>query len=247
MRQGTLSLLLMLTGLTGCAGMRHEATVTLRAGSPTSAAIAAAAAPISTTIDAAPQPAGFVSTSAIVPPRLGCGDHAWRGTWERRLDTARRRSLTALLAPGEKLLPTLKRILAEAGAPRGLAFVAAIESGFRHDARGRRGERGLWQLKPDRARQLGLVVTTARDDRLDPALATRAAARHLLALRERYDDWALALAAYSAGGGRVDVALRGLPRTTFWELAEQGRLPRTARNFVADVLELVRIAAPEEC
>jgi membrane-bound lytic murein transglycosylase D len=155
--------------------------------------------------------------------------------------------VTALVARGEKLLPELKRIVAEAGAPRGLALVAAIESGFRPDARGRRGERGLWQLKPDRARQLGLVVTATRDDRIDPARATRAAARHLLELRDRYDDWALALAAYSAGDGRIDGALRGRRGATFWELADQGHLPRTARNFVANVFALVRVAAPEEC
>jgi hypothetical protein len=57
MRQGTLSLLLMLTG---CATMRHEATVTLPAGPPPSATTAAAAAPTSTTIDGARQPASLV-------------------------------------------------------------------------------------------------------------------------------------------------------------------------------------------
>jgi len=235
MRQGRLPLLLMLPGLIGCGTMHRQAVATLPAIPPTS------------TIAAAPGAAAHAQAPTIATPRLGCGDHSKPGTWERRLSAERRFSATALLVRGEKLLPELKRIVAEAGAPRGLALVVAIESGFRVDARGRRGERGLWQLKPDRARQLGLVVTTARDDRIDPALATRAAARHLLALRERYGDLALALAAYSAGDGRVDEALRGRHGTTFWELADQGRLPRTARNFVADVFALVRIAASEEC
>jgi hypothetical protein len=237
MRQGTLPLLLVLTGLTGCGTMHRQVVATLPAMPPTS-----------TTIAAAPGVAVPPQARIIATARLGCGDRSKPGTWERQLSTERGRfSMTGLLARGEKLLPELKRIVAETGAPRGLALVAAIESGFRLDARGRRGERGLWQLKPERARQLGLVVTTTRDDRIDPTLATRAAARHLLALRERYDDWALALAAYSAGDGRVDGALRGRHGTTFWELADQGRLPRTARNFVANVFALVRIAAPEEC
>lgn len=223
--------------------MHRQAAATLPAVPPTSTIAAAPQVVAAAPRVATPAPARIAPTA-----RLGCGDRAKPGTWERRLSSERRRfSTTALLARGEKLLPEMKRIVAEAGAPGGLALVAAIESGFRVDARGRRGERGLWQLKPERARQLGLVVTAARDDRIDPALATRAAARHLLALRKRYDDWALALAAYSAGDGRVDGALRGQRGATFWELADQGRLPRTARNFVANVFALVRIAAPEEC
>ncbi len=240
MRKGTRPLLLVLTGLTGCGIMQRQAP-------PTPITIAApsrVAVPAEARTDAAP-PDGRVTAAA----RLGCGDRAAPAAWERQLGTERRRrfSMAALLERGEKLLPKLERIFVEAGAPRGLALVAAIESGFRVDARGRRGERGLWQLKPERARHLGLVVDAARDDRLDPALATRAAARHLLALRARYDDWGLALAAYSAGDGRVDDALRGRRGATFWDLADRDRLPRTARNFVANVFALVRIAAPEEC
>ena len=100
---------------------------------------------------------------------------------------------------------------------------------------------------PGAARQLGLVVTNARDDRLHPELATRAATRHLLALHETYDDWALALAAYVAGEGRVDRALRARRGATFWQLSDEHRLPDTARNFVPHVFALIRIAAPEAC
>jgi membrane-bound lytic murein transglycosylase D len=184
---------------------------------------------------------------ARTAPRLGCDDHPSVDAWTRRLTTERRSSTRALLARGARMLPELKRIVADAGAPAGLALVPAIESAFRADARGQRGERGLWQLKPHRARQLGLVVSAARDDRTDPALATHAATRHLLALHGTYGDWALALAAYVAGEGRVDRALRERRGGTFWQLAEERRLPATAHDFVAHVFALVRIAAPEAC
>jgi soluble lytic murein transglycosylase-like protein len=244
MRKGTRPLLLVLAGLTGCAMHRQAApTPPMIPASTTITTASRIAAPAQERADAAPAEARITATA-----RLGCGNRTKAAAWERQLRTDRSRfSMNALLAQGKKLLPELQRIFVEAGAPRGLAFVAAIESGFRVDARGQRGERGLWQLKPERARQLGLVVNPARDDRVNPALSTRAAARHLLELRARYEDWALALAAYSAGDGRVDDALRGRRGATFWELADQGRLPRTARNFVANVFALVRIAAPEEC
>jgi hypothetical protein len=109
---------------------------------------------------------------------------------ERRLDTARRRSLTALRTRREAVAYA-EAHLRRAGAPRGLAFVAAIESGFRRCADA--AVSVVSGNSADRARQFGLVVTTCAR-RPPDRRSRRAAARHP-ALRERYDDWRLALAA----------------------------------------------------
>jgi hypothetical protein len=223
-------MLLVLLALVACGPMRRRSAETLPP-------MPDAASP---TMDAHP-------VRETATPRLGCGDHPSVDALERQLRNERHPSTTILLARGATVLPLLERIVTEAGAPRGLSLLPAIESGFRIAARGRRGERGLWQLQERRARELGLIVTDARDDRLDPELATRAATHHLLALRETYNDWALALAAYAAGTGRVNRALRGRPGATLWQLADEARLPRTACDFVAHAFALVRVAAPEEC
>jgi membrane-bound lytic murein transglycosylase D len=179
---------------------------------------------------------------------LACIEHPRIDAWEERLrsDPHLRRTTEQDLARGRALLPRLERIVGEAGLPRGLALIPLVESGFRLDARGQRGERGLWQLKPASARGLGLVVSGKADERLDPERATRAAARHLASLYGRYDDWPLALAAYTAGHGRVDRARAERPNASFWELADQGRLPRASRDFVAHVLAAVRLKAPAQ-
>jgi membrane-bound lytic murein transglycosylase D len=250
MRRSTLLLLLMLPALPACSLMDRRVTKTMLPVPSTMTPPPVVMPPVAAVESppvVTPPVAAVDAGPALATPRLGCGDHPSVDAVERRLAKERRSSTTALLARGQRLLPEMKRIVAATGAPPGLAIVPAIESAFRVDARGQRGERGLWQLKARRARQLGLVVTTARDDRLDPTLATRAATRHLLALHATYRDWALALAAYAAGEGRVDRALRGRRGATFWELADQARLPRTARDFVANVFALVRVAAPEEC
>jgi len=142
---------------------------------------------------------------------------------------------------GARYLPQLRQLVVDAGLPPGLALLPAVESGFEPEARGKFGELGLWQLRPATARRFGLVVNAERDDRTDPARATRAAARYLGFLHRRYRDWPLALAAYNAGEGRIDRALARQPHASFWELTASGHLPRKSRDYVPRFLALVRL------
>jgi hypothetical protein len=193
----------------------------------------------------APPASGPVATFAGPSGRLPCPPEERIEGWERRV-----RSdpwIRASLARGERYLPRLRAILAREGLPQSLAFLPAVESGFDPHARGHYGELGLWQLRRPTARRFGLVVTAHRDERLEPERATEAAARYLGALRQRYGEWPLALAAYNAGERRIDRALAHEPNATFWELADHGRVPRTSRNFVSRFMALVRVADPASC
>jgi soluble lytic murein transglycosylase-like protein len=78
------------------------------------------------------------------------------------------------------------------------------ESGFNARARSRAGARGLTQLMPATARQLGVRSI------YDPVQNLDAGARYLRAQLLRFADKRLALAAYNAGPGAV-VRHRGIP------------------------------------
>jgi len=175
-------------------------------------------------------------------------DHERIDAWENRLRThpQLRRDTAESLARGSRYLPGLRRILEANGVPPSLALLPVIESGFYPTARGRRGERGLWQLRRATARRFGLVVNAHRDDRLAPERATRAAARYLHVLYEHYGDWPLALAAYNAGERRVDRALARDPEASFWRLAERGWLPRISSEYVPRFFAVVRVAGEHE-
>jgi membrane-bound lytic murein transglycosylase D len=160
-----------------------------------------------------------------------------RGHWEAHLDHPTR---------GGRHFDQVQRMVDDAGLPPEVAFLPTIESGYRSDVRGLGGS-GLWQLGAATARRYGLVVTPKRDDRLNPTLSTKVALRHLSYLYDRYGDWPLALAAYNAGEGTVDRALRHHPGATFWDLAERRRLPPVTRVYVPKLLGLARVAHPDEC
>jgi len=141
-----------------------------------------------------------------------------------------------------RFLPLARRVFAEEGVPQDLAFLAHIESAFRPDARSRAQAVGLWQFMAGTGRMYDLRCDRHVDERLDPVRSTRACARHLRDLHERYDDWYLALAAYNAGAGRVDRAIRNSGSRDFWTIAARRHLVNETRNFVPAILAATILA-----
>jgi transglycosylase-like protein with SLT domain len=236
-----------------CAGPRPAASLLLgrMRSRVVLAALAASVAGCASIRDVSPraaipaQPAGIAAIPVPPPPASELDRLAHRriDVWEHRLRTQPRlrQATEDSLARGAAYLPRLCAILGEHGLPADLALLPVVESGFWPTARGRAGERGLWQLRRATARRLGLVVNARRDDRLHPERATEAAARYLVILYARYGDWPLALAAYNAGERRVNRALRRGHGADFWELADRRLLPRTSREYVPHFLAVVRV------
>jgi membrane-bound lytic murein transglycosylase D len=138
-----------------------------------------------------------------------------------------------------QLRPTLEAILTEEGVPKDVVAIALVESGGRTGALSPKGARGVWQFMPDTARQYGLAVSDMRDERLDVAKSTRAAARYLRELHSQFGDWQLAFAAYNAGGQAVSQAVARAGDRNFFRV--QPWLPRETRNYVPAVMEAMAL------
>lgn len=115
----------------------------------------------------------------------------------------------------------IQEIFADEGVPPELINVALIESNFNPTARSPAGAVGMWQFMKATAASYGLRVNGREDQRKDPVLATLAAARHLRDLYEQYECWLLALAAYNAGSGTVNRAIKRVGSRDFWELSRK--------------------------
>ncbi len=136
-----------------------------------------------------------------------------------------------------------KEIFREEGVPDDLAYLPIIESGYRTHALSRAKAKGIWQFMRGTARLEGLKVNWWVDERCDPEMATRAAARHLKRLHEMFGDWYLALAAYNAGPGKINRAIRKTKSRDFFKIAKKRWvLRRETKNYVPAFLAALIIA-----
>lgn len=126
--------------------------------------------------------------------------------------------------------PLYEAKMREYGVPEDLKFLSVVESALNPKAVSRVGATGLWQFMPSTGSEYGLKTNSAVEDRSNPVKSTDAAARHLRDLYKQFDDWALALAAYNSGAGRVNAAIRRAGSRNFWSI--QRFLPAETRNYV---------------
>jgi len=153
-------------------------------------------------------------------------------TWLRRADT---------------YFPMIEQIFEEEGVPDELKYLAMIESGLNPRARSWASAVGMWQFIAATGRAYDLNVNAWVDDRMDPELATRAAAKHLKDLYRMYDeDWQIALAGYNCSPRCIRRAIRssGKSDPTFWDIYPY--LPRETRNYIPTYIATSLIASNPE-
>ncbi|MEM7575376.1 MAG: transglycosylase SLT domain-containing protein [Bacteroidota bacterium] len=146
-----------------------------------------------------------------------------------------------ILGRTARYFPRFEAELAQRGMPESIKYLTITESALRPWAVSHVGAAGFWQLMPGTAMELGLRVDSILDERLDFQLGTEAGLDYLEIQFERYGDWALALAAYNSGPGRVNRAIRRSGSRDFWRL--QRYLPRETRSYVPGYIAAVYLAA----
>ncbi len=131
--------------------------------------------------------------------------------------------------------------------PLELALLPVVESAYRPFAYSHGRAAGLWQFIPATGRHYGLAQNWWYDGRRDVLAATDAALDYLAYLNDMFDgDWLLALAAYNAGEGTVQRAMRrneaaGRP-TDYWSLD----LPRETMAYVPRLLAMSELVGNPE-
>lgn len=138
-----------------------------------------------------------------------------------------------------RYFPEMERIFRDEGVPTELTRLPLIESCFNLEAYSKVGAAGIWQFMPSTGRLFAMQVDGVVDERRDPILATRAAARFLRDSHRRLGSWPLAITAYNHGPGGLARAARQLNTTDIAYIVRYYDGPAfgfASRNFYAEFL-----------
>lgn len=150
------------------------------------------------------------------------------------------------LSRSGKYLPAIRHELRQAGLPQDLAYLAMIESGFNPSAYSHAHAAGLWQFIRGTGRNYGLRIDSWVDERREPEKATKAAVAYLSELYDRFGDWHLAVAAYNAGEGKIERAIKKYNSRDFWKLAQYRYLRLETKRYVPKLIAAILIARNPE-
>ena len=148
-----------------------------------------------------------------------------------RAYTERRRNSTATIIGRSAIyFPIFETSLMRHHVPTDLKYLSIVESALDPTATSPAGAKGLWQFMKGTGKQYNLRISKYVDERSDPQMSSDAAAKYLKDLYEIYGDWALSIAAYNCGPGRVNSAVKKAGKSDYWSVMKY--LPKETRNYV---------------
>lgn len=128
--------------------------------------------------------------------------------------------------------------------PMEIALLPAIESAYQPRAYSHARASGLWQFIPSTGRLYGLKTNWWYDGRRDVMASTEAALDYLQKLHDDFNgDWALALAAYNAGEGRIQRAIDHNRRLGLSTAYADLDLPIETKQYVPKLMAIVNIVS----
>jgi membrane-bound lytic murein transglycosylase D len=154
------------------------------------------------------------------------------------------RMLTGLKRSG-RYMQHIEKVFREKNLPVELGYLPLVESSFEIGARSFAGATGMWQFMRVTAKEYGLRIDRAIDERRDPFESTRAAAALLNQNYQTLGSWPLALTAYNYGAGGIARAVAERQSDNLVELIRDYSHPYwgfAPKNFYAEFLAAVDVA-----
>lgn len=170
--------------------------------------------------------------------------HEVRDPDNLRLQTGFSTRFRQAITMSGRYMQEMERIFSMKGLPIELTRLPFVESAFNIRALSSASAAGLWQFIPETGRRY-LKIDPIADERLDPILATYAAADHL---KSEYNllsgSWALAVNAYNTGPGRMMKAVKELGTTDIGTIINQFQDPGYqfySRNYYPEFLAALQV------
>ncbi len=136
----------------------------------------------------------------------------------------------------------IKKIIRAYHLPEELAYLPHVESSFNFKAYSKLGAAGIWQFTRDTGKQF-LTIDHTIDERLDPILATHAAAKYLKNSYDVLNSWPLALTSYNYGlAGTVRAVAEEGNYENIFTYYNKGNFKFASRNFYPEFVAALKVA-----
>ena len=111
-----------------------------------------------------------------------------------------------------RYFPDIEAMLAQAGLPDDLKYIALAESALRPHVGSPKGAIGFWQFLPETGRRYGLIVNEFIDQRRSFDRSTKAAIDYFSELYEKFGSWSLSATAFNMGeeGLQAEIMAQGI-------------------------------------
>lgn len=136
-----------------------------------------------------------------------------------------------------RYFPGIEHILAKAGLPDDLKYLAVAESNLINYIRSPKGAVGTWQFMASTAQRYGLRKSRMLDERRNVDRATEAAVLYLTELKKMFGAWTLALAAYNCGEDLIEREIEEQEVKDYFRL----NLPVETERFVFRIVAIKTI------
>lgn len=140
-----------------------------------------------------------------------------------------------------RFFPTIERILAEEGVPDDFKYLAVAESDLRLKT-SYAGAKGYWQFMKATGKQYKLEINDEVDERYHIEKSTRAAAKYIKWMKNKFGSWTSAAAAYNVGPTRFKRILAEQGSDNYYDL----NLNDETSRYVFRVLAFKYILANQE-
>jgi membrane-bound lytic murein transglycosylase D len=140
-------------------------------------------------------------------------------------------------------LGDIKKAFRMEGLPDQLGYLPLVESSFNNQAVSKTRAAGIWQFMPATAKMY-MRVNNDLDERYDPMVATRSAARYLKRSYGMFASWPLSLMSYNHGQAGVRNAVSTMGTSDFMTIIRgySGRaFGFASRNFYAEYLAACKV------
>jgi membrane-bound lytic murein transglycosylase D len=144
--------------------------------------------------------------------------------------------LKAVMERASPYLDFIRGEIQSRGLPEELLYLPVIESGYVPGAISRSGAAGLWQFMRNSIAPFDMRVDDWVDERMDFWKSTQGALRKLEENYQVLGNWPLALAAYNAGLGGVNQALKRGGGGDYWDLSRRKLLRTETIHYVPKLL-----------